>query len=439
MLQDSFHISLSSIPDFTRKHFLVSVSGGLDSMVLLHLFQQTRRQFPSLQLSVFHFNHLTRPGENDAEWNLVDSFCKKNSIPFYSEIWQEKPETGNFQDEARKARSIRLNVLAEKINTDFICTAHHADDQLETILYRLFTGASLTNLKSMSFRDGNRIHPLIGNTRKELQVWAEKHGVLWLEDSSNASDHYERNRIRHQFIPVLETLFGSRWRASLLLLASQSEQVSAVLNQSYPTWKNSSVHDDPSGLKIEFDGNSLYNEVFYTFYLERLLSELTGSSFGWKRANELVTWLKSGKRRKSVSGIFSAERTQGGFILIRTDNIPPEKNWKLTIESSEKPKVWPEQQLFIYADGDNVIQPLTIRTWKNGDRFQPVGMEKPVKLSDFFINRKVPLGKKHQLPLVCDSNGQIIWVGGLELCESIKVTSSATSIIKLTLAPHEKN
>lgn len=408
-------------------------------MVLLHLFELTRQQFPAVQLSVFHFNHLTRPGENEAEWALVESFCKKNSIPFYGETWQNKPETGNFQDEARKARSLHLNLLAEKINTDFICTAHHADDQLETILYRLFTGASLTNLKAMSFQDGNRIHPLIGITRKELQIWAEKHQVAWLEDSSNASGHYERNRIRHQFIPVLETLFGSRWRASIFQLSSQSEQFSAGLNQCYPVWKNRSVHNNPSGLKIEFDGNSLYNEVFYTFYLERLLTELTGTSFGWKRSTDLVTWLKSGKRRKSVSRLFSAERTLDGFILIRTDKNPPEKEWKLMIERAEKPNIWPEHQFFIYADGEKVKHPLTITTWKNGDRFQPVGMDKSVKLSDFFINRKIPQEKRHHIPLVIDSTGKIIWVGGLELCESIKVTSSATSIIKLTLAPHEKN
>lgn len=408
-------------------------------MVLLHLFLKTQQQFPSLQISVFHFNHLTRPGENEAEWNLVETVCNNNSIPFYGEVWNDKPLSGNFQDEARKARSERLTSLAKKINADFICTAHHADDQLETILYRLFTGASLTNLKSMAFHDGNRVRPLIGITRMDLTIWAEKHQILWLEDSSNESDHYERNRIRHQLIPVLENLFGTRWRASLFLLASESEQFASSLNQNFSLWKNTSVHPDSFGLKIEFDGNSLYNEVFYTFYLERLVSELTESSFGWKRANELINWLKSGKRRKTVSGKLAAERIPNGFKLIRTDLNPVEKTWELTVQSSIKPEIWPERQLFIYADGEKIKQPLTIRTWKNGDRFQPLGMEKPVKLSDFFINRKVPSEQRHQIPLVCDATGNIIWVGGLELSDSVKVTSSETSILKLTLAPHEKN
>jgi len=430
---------LSGLPGFPESHFLLSVSGGLDSMVMLDWFIRLRSLHPSVKLSVFHLNHQTRPGENEADEDLVRTVCRDHQIPFFGRTWTRKPSSGNFQNEARKARLDLLDQIAGTVAADWICTAHHADDAAETSLYRLLTGASLINLEPMKPVNGRTLKPLLAFSKPDLHSWAVKNGISWREDSSNQKDEYLRNQLRHHLVPVLNSLFGSRWEASLTQLAVESKAASAFLSQAFEDWKKKAVIPTDDGWKIEIDQNSLYVESLLIFFLNQAITSLTGKPYGLKKAGELKAWIQNGKAARQVNSDWTAIMVPGGIRVIRKETTPVGTEWHLTVTSALKPAARQKNSRIVSADRSKVKEPLSVRFRQSGDRFRPLGMSQEQKLSDFFINRKVARPHRDRVPLVVDRDGQIIWVGGYEISDTVKETGQTTEWVHLKLESHEKN
>ncbi len=438
-LPRDFQRLISGLPGFPASHFLLSVSGGLDSMVMLDWFIRLRNLHPTVKLSVFHLNHQTRPGENEADEDLVRNVCGGHQIPFFGRTWTRKSTTGNFQNEARKVRLDLLNQISGEVQADWICTAHHADDTAETSLYRLLTGASLINLDPMKPVNGRSLKPLLAYSKPDLHAWAAENGISWREDSSNLGDDYIRNQLRHHLVPVLNSLFGSRWEASLKHLAAESKAASAFLSEAFEDWKKKAVISTDDGWKIEIDLNSLYVESLLVFFLNQTIVTLTGKPFGLKKAGDLKAWLSSGKAASQIHSDWVARRVQGGILLIRKATTPVWTAWHVTVTPAQKPAARQKNSLSVSADRSRVKEPLSVRFRKPGDRFRPLGMNQEQKLSDFFINRKVERTLRDQVPLVTDRDGQIIWVGGYEISDTVKETGQTTEWVHLKLESHEKN
>lgn len=413
--------------------FLVSVSGGVDSMVLLDLFRKSGRK-----IGVFHFNHQTRPVENEMEADLIDSYCSKHQILFHYETWKKKPKTGNFQENARNERKKRLLKIARKFKYDFISTAHHLDDQIETQLQRILKGASLTNLSAMSELEKVWFKPLLTVPKEDILSYSKRHRIKFLEDSSNNSDNYERNRLRHHLIPELKSQFGNRLVTSLENLSQQSSLLNRNAELFYQSEKENIVKQSENGFTIEFRKHQPYFEFLEILFLKLFFEEHYKLTIGFPIAEEIYHFSKSAERGKSfsVSKNISVRKLVSGIGVSNFKSKKLEKkksDFCVLTEKTEKPKKISGENKIITADHDKIQFPLSVRFWKNGDRFQPLGLKQEIKLSDFFINRKIELHRKKSIPLVTDKKGNIIWIYGIEISDTIKISKETSQFIKLEL------
>lgn len=188
-----------------KKNFLLAISGGLDSMVLLHLFRLSRLQF-----QVAHVNYQLRGSSSDKDSELVEEVCNKYNIKIHIkkiDSFKFKESNLSLQMIARNIRYNFFNYLCNKYSLDIISTAHHQDDQIETFFIKLFRSSGLKGLSGMSLLENKRFHPLLNFSKKELLIFALKEQIYWRDDTSNTKNIYLRNKIRNQFIPVLEDIF----------------------------------------------------------------------------------------------------------------------------------------------------------------------------------------------------------------------------------------
>lgn len=182
---------------------LLAVSGGLDSMVMLHLLQQC-----SYDIAIAHIDHDTRQGQSTKDADFVKAYAERFDIPFFGhKLSKSDLAKGNFQANARAARYQYMQTILSEHGYHYICTAHHLDDKWETMFFALTRAAGLAGLTSLRQKDGNLLRPLLHCKRSDLEAYARKHRLSWKEDSSNATDHYDRNKIRHHITPVISKLF----------------------------------------------------------------------------------------------------------------------------------------------------------------------------------------------------------------------------------------
>lgn len=192
-----------------RNHILVAVSGGIDSMVLLHLFMELATEW-ELTLSVAHVNYKLRAEQSDGDEAFIRDYCQQANIAFYSREADSLPEGENFQQEARKYRYAFFEELANRLSIQKIATAHHLDDQIEGILLNFIRGCGPRGLEGMvshSFLGHcTLIRPLLFASRQEIEQVAEKKKMAWRQDSSNERVDYRRNFLRHRILPLLKEL-----------------------------------------------------------------------------------------------------------------------------------------------------------------------------------------------------------------------------------------
>lgn len=415
------------------KKFLLSISGGVDSMVLLDVFIRLQNENESLKISVFHFNHQTRPNENKAEAELVQSICKKYNIPLFSEVWRTKPVAGNFQNEARQERIRRLLYILEQTQSDFIVTAHHADDQLETQLQRIFKGATLANLKGMSVVSGKFFRPLLFQFKQDLIAYALENNIAYMEDSSNQTDDYERNRIRHHIIPYLNEIYHDQWKLSLQHLAEQSKLWKDDLSEFYKRKRQEFVVNHPEGFQIVFTDQQPYFESFYIGFLKRFFEEKGFDFVGNQQVKKVWLFYQNARRgqRLSLTTDIPIIKMEKGILLLTQGEALASSLKIIVRQSNKRPEQLHINNRMITVDADRLKQPLRVRTKKEGDVFKPLGLTTSQKLSDFFINRKIDKHKRDYIPLIIDAEDDIIWIYGIEISDKIKITSQTKKFITL--------
>lgn len=415
------------------KNFLLLVSGGADSMGLLDMCRQLSLHHRMGSIRVLHINHQTRGEENHQEEQLIRDYCHEYHLPLDIEKFTSTSTT-NFQLEARLFRYEMSKKLLDAYQLDYLVTAHHQDDFLETMLHRLFSGANLTNLKPFSFLDGQRLKPLWNVLKAEILDYNQRHHVPFLEDSSNQTSNYDRNWIRHQIIPQLNSRYKNRWEASLLQLASRSGDLQTDFQHLATRLKSTVIFEDENGFRIEFQQDQFYNRSFVWFFIKLILLEKFQLSIGYETAKEIFQLAYQHPKGEvlDVSGSVRVEKTHLGWKFSQRIEQPT-KQWHVLTESVEKPPTFSKGEFVIFADAETVSLPLSVRYFQAGDRFQPLGLKVQVKLSDFFINRKINKDQRHLIPLVVDAHQQIIWIGGIEIADMIKLTTQTKQTVKLTL------
>ena len=420
-----------NLPFLKEAKILLATSGGIDSMVLLNLCHQLK-----LDIRVAHCNFQLRGDESDADEIFVKQQCEKLDVLLFITHFDTKKFAENqklsIHVVARNLRYEWFNTLLINNNYDYILTAHHLDDSLETFLINFTRGSGLDGLNGIPQQKGNVIRPLLPFSRNEIKAFAKENNIQWREDSSNASDKYLRNKIRHDVIPVLKELNPSLLNSFENTISNLKQSQSLVNDASQIVYKQ--VVSEEDTIKIDISKLTAFQN--YKAYLYQWLSEYGFTA--WDDIYALVG-AQSGKQVFSETHILLKDRNH--LILFPKQN--DSESIYFWVENDQKEVKFPLKMAFcnvddisveatntIFVDEEKLQFPLEIRKWQEGDLFFPFGMNGSKKLSKYFKDEKFSLIDKSNSWLLCSEN-QIVWVIGKRQDERFKVTETTTKILKI--------
>ena len=412
---------------------LLAISGGLDSVVLAHLCHQL-----NLKVSLAHCNFNLRGDESDAD----EAFVLQMAEDLEAEVFIECFETETYAKEqglsiqmaARELRYTWFQELAEQLNFDYILTAHHADDNLETFLINFTRGTGLEGLTGIPEISGKLIRPLLPFSRDALEVYAIGQNIAWREDSSNASTKYLRNKLRHDIIPILKQMNPQLLHNFQTTLSNLQDSQDLIDDSVVRIQKKMTLAEDG---QIKLDVHKLKKLSNPKAYLYQLLKDFNFTA--WMDVVNLLD-AQSGKQVYSSTHRLLKDRD---FLLLSEIDSETEAE-AIAIEKNEKEVSGPFGTLFFekvdtisetapnisYVDAEKLIFPLTLRKWEEGDVFYPLGMKGKKKLSKYFKDEKLSLIEKEQV-WILESAGDVVWVVGKRADDRFKVTENTTNILKI--------
>ncbi len=418
---------------------LLGVSGGVDSMVMAYLFVHG-----GFEVGIAHVNYGLRGEDSIRDELIALDFAKTFEVPIY--IQKVDPESlkegGSLQMNAREIRYQFFEEIASRERYQKIATAHQLDDSLETILLNLTKGTGISGVKGIPVANGKVIRPMQFTYRAEIEHFAIEHGILWGEDVSNASNKYQRNLIRNEVIPILKQINPA------LLDTFVDTQVRLL-----------GAHQIVEAAKADFLAlSSRYEgevwimdtgQVSHSPYWLALISEvLSDYGFNFSQVKDICTGIVSGQ-----SGlIFYSEDFELNVdrkrVLVRRVQKPTEEEiltideespvsmafgHKITLQKVKGATLPSTRDIHIaFLDASKVRFPLTLRRWRNGDRFVPLGMKGRKMVSDFMIDHKIPVTLKRDIYVLL-SGEEIVWLVNHRISDLFKVTPETPSMLKITV------
>ena len=445
------------LEEFVRVHHLIAqkqtvllaVSGGMDSMVMLHIISHLRERF-DMQIALVHVNHQLRGEESMEDERFVRKMSASYGICFFGErvdVLSYAAMHGlSKQLAARQLRYACFERVRQQAGAHVVATAHHADDNAETVLLNILRGTGIHGLAGIPLKRkmGCIIRPLLFATRKEIEMYAMENGIKHRNDSSNTSLAYQRNLLRHSILPplanrvphVVETL-----NTIATIMRDVSEKLHVIIDKAL----HSLVYKDPQGRlvldvkKLEMKPDFLWDEIFLEL-LHRMHIEPTE-----KKVDVLhrLCTMSTG-RVVELSGELSVCRDRGRIVFQRTNGeisniryveiggMYEYQGCRIFISNPEPvPAVLSNTQEVEYIDAERLGRQLVLRPWHAGDWFIPLGMKAKKKLSDFFTDQKIPRFEKAVIPIL-ESDGAIVWICGMRLDNRFKLTEHTRKAIRLT-------
>ena len=427
-----YHIE-QNFAQLKDKKLLLAVSGGVDSMVLLDLFYKLR-----FDICIVHCNFQLRGEESDADELLVREICQEGYIPYFIESF----DTLEFAKENKlsiqlAARKLRYDWFQEIISLgfDYVLTAHHLDDNVETFLINFTRGTGLEGLTGIPAQNENVIRPLLPFSREEIENYAKEYNIQWREDSSNASDKYFRNKLRHDIVPTLKEL-NTGFLDSFQNTLRHLQQAESLVNDASKLVYEKVVEVKENQLEIHL--NSLLQFKNYKAYLYQWLKNYGFSS--WNDIYDLVE-AQSGKQVFSETHvllkdreklILSERKSSNNSEVLIIESIESKVNIPLKLRFCKAVNIFETVSNCIFVDESKIKFPLTIRKWQEGDYFYPSGMNGKKKLSKYFKDEKYSLLDKENQWLLC-SEDQIIWVIGKRADNRYIANETTQNSIKIEL------
>ena len=462
--QNSFNFFIEKYALFRLEDpLLVAVSGGIDSMVLCDLLLKSGYVF-----SVAHCNFQLRGADSDNDELFIKDFCERHKISCFIRKFDTlaivRAEKKSIQETARDLRyAYFAELLVENSNLKYIVTAHHASDNVETVLYRLAKGTGLKGLTGIAAKDEQRhiVRPLLFAFKNDIRAYALENNIAFREDISNESDKYRRNYIRHHIVPSFENInpsfektfangieiFNATFAFFKESIAEQEKKY--IVRDSVQTaidWEALSLSEHKKILLYEF--LSPFN--FNADQTEQIISVLeknkeSGKKF-FSETHELLLNRKKIIVRKKISEKINRvgvdKKETGSQILFQEDfNLVSQADFifgnekiiftaKKISEKINLTEINHGEKFKTYIDAACLKFPIYIRSARKGDRFQPSGMNGQSKLlSDFFRSLKLSEFDKQKQLLLTDANDTIIWIVGLRTDERFKITENSSSII----------
>lgn len=422
-------------PFLEDKKLFLAVSGGLDSMVLLHLFQQL-----PFEIAVLHCNFQLRGLESFGDQNFIQKYCDENAVPIFSTQFDTEAFAKDYKLSTQvAARELRYNwfyELLETENFDYILTAHHADDNLETFIINLTRGTGLEGLTGIPEQNDKIVRPLLPFSREEILEYAKQNNIQWREDSSNASNKYLRNKIRHDLVPILKEINPNFLNAFQKTQGYLQESQEMVEDASIMIYQQVAKEE---GEDIHFDLNQLKKLPNYKSYLYQWLNE-----FGFVAWNDIYDLVEGQSGKQVFSADFRLLKNRDTLILSPISELEENEvfeigaaeedvNFPLKLKLCQVDDITIDSNKAIFVDAEKIRFPLILRKWKEGDVFHPFGMNgKSKKLSKLFKDEKLSLIEKEKIWILCSDN-QIVWVIGIRQDERFKIENTTNKIIKIEL------
>lgn len=404
---------------------LVAVSGGVDSMVLLHILNGL-----GINVAVVHCNFGLRGAESDADERLVREYCQQRGIPFHSKRF----DTKNIAEESNcsvqmVARDLRYGFFKELMEAHgyrFCALAHHADDRIESLVMNVLRGTGIRGFQGMPAVRGLFIRPLIHFRKSALEKFAEQNSIPFRTDASNAEVQYRRNRVRLQILPMLRAL---RPDAEELLLHFAERAEKSIPDFEHWADVQKKAISAQQGKALSIDRTKLKGHPYPFTVLKETIGPL---GFSTEQTFELLRekQARSGAMDSHSHRLFVEENT---FSILENDvlNTPPELSVeRVRIEDVQSLRTPPDTILIDAALAGQ--DDLRVRKWADGDRFRPFGMKGSKKLSDYFIDNRFTASQKATTWLLVHGE-DIVWVMGHRMDDRFKVTASTREVLRVTL------
>ncbi len=450
---------ISTVYKFCKQHnvnsskLLLAVSGGGDSVALIHLVVDLRERLMLSEIGVAHVNHGLRPEESDREEEFVSKLAQQNRCTFYSTKLQGKRcnDTG-IEQWAREERYRFFTEVKEKFGYRFVATGHTADDQAETILMRIARGSGIAGLCGIhTVRDDGVIRPLLSLRKVQLRAWLEKKGHIWFEDPSNADQRYKRNWIRHSIIPHLKER-EPKVVENLAAFADYMQAQKKFLNPLVNKWVTDHVIEEGTD---RFVLNKPVNEKEYVLASEGCAQLFKKYGIPFEKGN-IDGFLKEIKRKsgcfllkggwrfypgKNQVEVISDAQATGHKRQVFSFHIQipgetvcsdPGYRFSTTVQASEECNLhFNKSNWTVYLDAEKIGKELLFRRVKKEDAFQPLGYNRPVNCIRFLKNQRISSFYRQSTGVITNDDNKIVWIPGVAVAHGCRITSTTKTVFRI--------
>lgn len=414
---------------------LVAVSGGVDSMVLCDLLLKNQYHF-----SVAHCNFKLRDEDSDKDEAFVKEFCQTNHIPFYAQTFDtesySKSRSLSIQMAARELRYNFFNELMKTHTFEYLLTAHHLNDNIETFFINLIRGTGINGLKGIESKNANLVRPLLEFSKEEILTYATNQHIAFREDRSNSEDKYLRNFIRLNIFPKFKELnpsFEDTIKKELELF----EQYDHILSKHFDEETKQILEKLEDGARINIE------KLLSKDSPELLLYEaLKDYGFHSKSITQILNATKNISGKKFSSDSYELIKDREYLLIKKRSEIKIEEiyigkdlleiNLPVNLKFEKVNDFVQENKINVaYIDSEKLKYPLKLRGWQTGDRFKPLGMTGFKKISDLFTDLKLNQFDKNKSLILENGNAEIIWVLNTRLDDRYKITDKTKHILRI--------
>ena len=425
------HIA-AHFPALVDQKILVACSGGLDSIVLLHLLQKI-----GLTLGVAHCNFKLRGAHSDADLSFIETIAGNLGVPVFTSVFDTKTYAKtqgiSTQVAARELRYEWFYSTARANGYDRIATGHHADDDLETFFINLSRVTGLRGLTGIASNTEQLIRPLLPFSRAQIMQFAKKEGLFWREDSSNSTRDYLRNKLRLDVIPafkgVNKTVLQNFKQTQQHLKESQAllEDYITLVTKLVVSHTDAGYEIDSKQLQALPNTNTLLFELLYPY--------------GFTDFKAIASILESEVGKKVLSKQYVLHKDRNHLVLTKKEQVVDSRVYyidakqqsctiPIKLNFTKVAQVGEHEPHSLYVDAAKLTYPLKVRAWRLDDVFHPFGMKGKKKLTKFFKDEKLSLLSKNSV-WVLESGDEIVWVVGLRPDDRYKVTSATNKVLKI--------
>jgi tRNA(Ile)-lysidine synthase len=413
---------------------LLALSGGMDSVCLGALMRLS-----DIRFGIAHANFQLRGPESEADARFAQALAEQWEVLFYTQKFDTlaySEEQGiSVQEAARRLRYAWFEDLREQHQFTHLVTAHQLNDHVETALFHFSRGTGLRGLSGIPSENGAVLRPLLFATRAEMAAFMAEQGLAWRDDSSNATDDYTRNFIRHHIVPRFEEI-----NPDFLHTAGRNLQRLRELREHGDFLLRHFLGDTPLQLeKVRLQHHPCPQRLLHEWLRDygfseeqcRQMAALSAES-GQEWHSDLQWRLMSERKRWVVQS--PAEMPQAAIVVIHEDDLMVRlpDGGRLFLLVADTDTAFPEDAFTVLLDAERLEFPMQLRRWQAGDRFQPLGMGgQTQKLQDFFTHRKLSQNEKENTWLLCNGNGDIAWVLGQRLDERYKIGAFTNKVLKI--------